>query len=427
MAKQRFKISRFLNPSGDEVFRLSGTLNGKRIRKNFKTRDEAVAERQVLEVEHLNGKSEGQTVWTTLTHEQNRDAIAAVNRLQRAGSGKSLSFAVDYLLQHYREAAEEKAVSEAATEYVEVKTIELDREIISKRQFRSIKAEMVHFCKSFGKRTVSDVQPDEIKTYLDKPQGNTQKVNSLKTWNNRRGYLSTFFKYCLEKEYAAQNPILRVPQFKIKKGRGTAETMSATEVAEFMHWLEGYQGQQSPKRGLWWSEPGCMVPYFALTFFAGVRPDWKDGEIKKLRPEDIRLNTGVISIEPEVSKTNEKRSIKIQPNLRLWLEKYPLDRFPILAKKRFKEMITDIRKQFDLGHDVMRHTFCSMTVGAFRSVGDAALQAGNSETVIRQSYLDVKSVEEADQFWQITPVEICFPEIVEKREGRYVVDPKERM
>lgn len=100
---------------------------------------------------------------------------------------------------------------------------------------------------------------------------------------------------------------------------------------------------------------------------------------------------GVISIEPEVSKTNEKRLIKIQPNLRLWLEKYPLDRFPILVKKRFKAMITDIRKQFGLGHDVMRHTFCPMTVGAFRSVADAALQAGNSEAVIRQSYLDVGS------------------------------------
>ncbi len=29
-------------------------------------------------VEFLNGESEGQTVWTTLTHDQNRDAITAV-------------------------------------------------------------------------------------------------------------------------------------------------------------------------------------------------------------------------------------------------------------------------------------------------------------------------------------------------------------
>ena len=65
-----------------------------------------------------------------------------------------------------------------------------------------------------------------------------------------------------------------------------------------------------------------------------------------------------------------------------------------------------------------------MTVGAFRSVGDASLQAGNSEAVIRKHYLDLKSVEEADQFWHIVPAGVKLPQL-EKREGRYeVVKPK---
>ena len=68
MAKQRFKITRFINPSGSEAWRLSGTLNGKQIRKNFKSRNDAVAERQRLSIRYLNEQSEGQTVWTTLTH-----------------------------------------------------------------------------------------------------------------------------------------------------------------------------------------------------------------------------------------------------------------------------------------------------------------------------------------------------------------------
>lgn len=59
-----------------------------------------------------------------------------------------------------------------------------------------------------------------------------------------------------------------------------------------------------------------------------------------------------------------------------------------------------------------------MTVGAFRSVGDAALQAGNSEAVIRKHYLDLKSVEEADRFWRIVPKEETLPEL-EKKDGRY--------
>jgi integrase len=60
------------------------------------------------------------------------------------------------------------------------------------------------------------------------------------------------------------------------------------------------------------------VPFFALALFAGIRPDWQDGEISKLRPANIDFKKGVIRIEPEVSKINERRIIQIQPNLKAW-------------------------------------------------------------------------------------------------------------
>ena len=56
----KFKITPFSNPSGITVYRLSGTLNGKRIRENYPPRPEAVAKRQEYDVEHLNGEPEGQ-------------------------------------------------------------------------------------------------------------------------------------------------------------------------------------------------------------------------------------------------------------------------------------------------------------------------------------------------------------------------------
>ena len=39
-----------------------------------------------------------------------------------------------------------------------------------------------------------------------------------------------------------------------------------------------------------------------------------------------------------------------------------------------------------------------MFVAKFRSLGEAALQAGNSESIIRRHYLDLKSTEEAEHF-----------------------------
>jgi integrase len=401
MAANRFKITRFTNPSGVRAYRVSGTLDGKSVRRNFKTRSAAVAFRQQLEITFLNQQSDGQTVWTTLTQDQNRDAIAAVNLLKRSDSGKSLTFAVKYLLDHYKEAAESTSVEDAVAAYKREKSKELERDLISRRQERAIRFEMDKFKSCFADCMVGEIQSDEIKNYLESPYGRSKVMPSAKTWNNRRGYLSTFFKFCLSNKYVAENPVLEVPQLRVRKSRGTAETLSAEQASDLMHWLETYQGKQN-KNGTWWGKPGCLVPYFALTLFAGIRPDWKDGEIKKLKLQDIRFDTDVILIEPEVSKVNEKRAINIHPNLKIWLEKYPLKEYPIIPR-RMRDLLQNVRKEKKLPHDVMRHTFISMSVAANRSIGDAALQAGNSEAIIRKHYLNLKSVEEANHFWSIFP------------------------
>ena len=51
--KSPFVISEFTNPSGAIVFQLYARLDGKRFRKNFPTRAEAEAERQIQEVQWL--------------------------------------------------------------------------------------------------------------------------------------------------------------------------------------------------------------------------------------------------------------------------------------------------------------------------------------------------------------------------------------
>ncbi|HVU34670.1 MAG TPA: hypothetical protein VHE61_14645 [Opitutaceae bacterium] len=44
-----------------------------------------------------------------------------------------------------------------------------------------------------------------------------------------------------------------------------------------------------------------------------------------------------------------------------------------------------------------------MFVAKFRSMGEAALQAGNSESIIRRHYLDLKTPAEAEDFFGIVP------------------------
>lgn len=132
----------------------------------------------------------------------------------------------------------------------------------------------------------------------------------MKTYNNRRGILSTFFKFAFHRGWIGENPILKVPHHRIRKRKGTAKTLTVAQCRELMEFFETYEG-------------GRWVPYFALCLFAGIRPGVPIGEIAKLKPEAVKLETGIISISSEVSKVREPRKIQIQPNLAAWLRAYP--------------------------------------------------------------------------------------------------------
>ena len=64
----QFVISEFTNPSGEIVFRVTGWLDGKRIRKNFPSRAEASAERQALEIQRLQAETGIRTTATRLAN-----------------------------------------------------------------------------------------------------------------------------------------------------------------------------------------------------------------------------------------------------------------------------------------------------------------------------------------------------------------------
>jgi integrase len=376
-----FVVRRFKNPSGACSWRTSGWLHGVRIRRNFKTREEAAAHKAALEIQALQATASLRPQATCLAPDQLREAEALFHRI--AGCPQSLSFYVDFALANYRAPTQQKPLAEAIGEYVAFKTKEHERTLLSFRQLRAIRYELASLQAHFPNALLSQFSAPTLTTYLERLEP------SLKTYNNRRGLLSTFFKFSLQKEWVLSNPVEKTVQHRIAHRRGSAVTLSAQQSAQLMEYVEDYQG-------------GKMVPFFALILFAGVRPCLFSGEILKLKAEDVRLDLGVIRIEPEVSKIRMQRQITIQPNLAAWLRAYPLERFPIVpinAKNMRRAMV----EKFALTHDVLRHTFISMHVAKFRSIGEAALQAGNSEAIIRNHYLNLKTPAEAEEFFSIMP------------------------
>jgi hypothetical protein len=363
-------------------WRVSGWLHGVRIRKNFKSKEEAAGEKAALEIKAEQDTSGLRSIMTRLTAEQAREAEAVFQRLE--GRDRSLAFYVDFALATYRDPIHDRPISDATKDCLALRALDESQGNLSHRQTRSFGLELRALESAFRGKTVSELTPDALTAFLKRG------LPSKKTYNNRRGLVGPFLKHCVLKDWIATSPIDKVPHFRgVGHRRGSAPTLSAAQCAEIMDWAEN-------------ERQGVLVPFIALCLFAGIRPDPYVGEISKLEPKHVRLDTGVILIEPEISKVRMKRAVAIQPNLAAWLTAYPLDRYPIMPRG-FRRLRLKFRKRFTLSHDILRHTFVSMFVAKFRSMGEAALQAGNSESIIRKHYLDLKSPAEAEAFFNIRP------------------------
>ncbi len=360
-------------------FQVSGWINDRRIRKTAHTQAEAEGLKLRLEAAAASSFREPKRILTRLTEAEVIAAEIAVGRL----GAVPLTTAAEFYLTNYRPPSVPMPLPQAVAAFL------ADREPhVSPFVLTGYRRRLEALCEAFPCLNVSAVTTDGLRAYM------SARWQEKKTWNLRRGEFSCFFNWCRAepRQWSASNPVALIPKFKIP--RGLPEILSAAQVSEFFAYLENYRA-------------GALVPYFALATFAGLRPStdggelWRLGQLKYVSSV-IDLEVGAIRISPETSKTNDCRTVKIQPNLRAWLERYPLGRFPIIPPDA-RDLIHHLRKKFALSHDVLRHTYISMHVAKFRSMGDTALQAGNSEAIIRKHYLNAVSEADAEAFWSIMP------------------------
>ena len=359
-----FGVSRFENRNGAISWRVDGRLHGVRIRRNFKTQEEAAAEKAALELKAVQTTSGLQSAITFLSTDQLREAEAAFRRLQT--NPRSLTFYLDYALANYREPITQKLLTEAVTEYVATKQHEHEQDLLSEPHLTRLKRDLKRLEKHFPGATVAELTGARLVGYFE------ARKAALKTYNNRRGIVSTFLKFAQQRDWVTANPLDKIPQRRIRRRRGGALTFSAQQVKDLMAFVEEHYPS--------------AVPFFAFCLFAGIRPCLRTGEVLRLQPVHVKLDAGMIRIDAEVSKVREPRNITIQPNLAAWLRAYPLKKFQIIPAN-LQHIREKVAQKFPLSHDVMRHTFISMFVAKFRSLGEAALQAGNSESIIRKHYL----------------------------------------
>jgi hypothetical protein len=364
--------------------------NGKWKRKKFKERKDAERFTALKRVELENQGRTQRMLLSPLTEDQHKQAIDAFDKLGRT---YSLSEAVEYFLANHRRPSFTIRMSNAIVEYLG----DRERDGLRDRTRGQLKSVLAQFSAYLDNPFVHQVTVEKVDHFLRSLRAKDSKSPAKrKTWNNYRNILNHFLAWAGESDLSTQRPwIFQNPVSKIR-------VYSAKQVAEERDEIattspENIQRMLSVL--MRWRN-GVLVKCYALAYFAGIRPD---GELRRFAPrcqELINLKTGVISIPASVSKTKEARKITITPNLRKWLIAY--DANPIIPTN-FDRLNKQFRKHYALQHDETRHSFISYHVGLNRSVGDAALQAGNSEGIVKKHYLNLHSKEEAAHFFSIVP------------------------
>ena len=383
---------------------------GKWQRKQFSDKAKAQAHADSININLRNTGQRRSLVLSLLNEAQIEQAEKAITSL---GEAYSLDQAVQVFLNHHRPPEFTINITDGLDLYLADKKREGVRATTTDTTSIIIKA----FARYAGDPLVHTVTKSSITAFLKSLRSKDGKSTAKKkTWNNYRNELASFFIWAGSEDLATNrpwtfnNPANSVTVFSTKRvaeERPGISTTSPETTKELFTYLMNYK-------------EGKLVKWFALAYFAGIRPSTNNGELAKLsgrEDELINLTTGRIMLPSDMTKTKHSRPIKVSENLKAWLVAYK--DLPILPPN-LKHDYAKIREQFNLQQDETRHSFISYHIGLNRSIGDTAQEAGNSESMIKKHYLNHHSQEEGLDFFSIVPdMDNCcaiFEEIEEEAE-----------
>ena len=367
--------------------------DGKWRRKQFSDREKAEAFADSVNINLKNAGRERRLVLTALDEGRVHQAEKAFRTL---GDAYSLDDAVAFFLKHNRPPDFTISILDGLKPYLDGKEAEGVRKTTMTKTAIILKS----FAKHTGNPLVHTVTEQSVTGYLKSLRSlNGVTTAKKKTWNNHRNEIASFFLWAGKKDLASNRPwtfsnptehIAAHSAKRVAEQRPDIATTSPEKTREIFTFLMNFK-------------EGRLVKWFALAYFAGIRPSTDQGELAKLSEREEELvnrTTSRIMIPADASKTKDSRPVVISANLCAWLEAY--QGLPIMPAN-LKNDYRMIRKKFGLQNDETRHSFISYHVAVNRSIGDTALQAGNSERMIKKHYLDHHSMTDGKAFFSIVP------------------------
>ena len=338
------------------------------------------------------------------------DYVAAVNSLKPVGGGLitaitdyvsaakvmgergSLTLAANDFVNRAAPVEKYTPTSEVVEELLAIMEKELK---IKPKRRRDVQTMRSHL-RQFAKATKIPIQEITLDTAVSWLQGSTATDRSF---NNKRTSLVRLGSFCKQKCYLPNDRPTPFELIRPKRNVGEHEVHALPPHA-LRVLLDAAIAAQNHEAAL----------YFAIGFFTGMRTS----ELQRLQWNFFYSERDTIILPAKVTKNNRKRTVPIQPVLKAWLD--------LLAPKRsgkvFSSDKTTVRcidfarplmpakrgtgeeePDADWWENCMRDSYASYRAITTYSVGQVALEIGNSEPMVRRCYFDVTADEQDAKIW----------------------------
>lgn len=234
--------------------------------------------------------------------------------------------------------------------------------------------------RAWGEKCVSDITTEMVRKLMS--------LEESKAYTTRHLYhnlLTIFFRFLEKQGWISKNPVSPVARPKIPPRR--PGVFAPEEVQAVMDAAV----RIAPE----------LVPFFALCFFAGIRPE----TVQRLGWEHIEKSRVFIPLE--LNKTPYDYEVPMRPNLAAWLNLTPPEKRkgPIWATGVKKHIVEKVRRISRVRWipDGPRHTFGSC-VCALEGTEKAVEQMGHrSPTMLYRHYRKLIGKEQAQALFEIYP------------------------
>lgn len=278
------------------------------------------------------------------------------------------------------------------------------------RHLASLRSRLGRFTADLGESLVSAVTVGVFTDWLNGLRGKRRdkagEVLTLTTRANLCRSLRSFFAFAQDRGWTVSNPVPAAKRSKSKAAKlakhKAPEVMEPAEVARFLDAVKV-------------AAPDWLA-FWCLKFFAGIR----DAEAARMDWGMIDLKAGEIHLPGSITKTGERRTVKIEPNLAAWLALSTrrggaIAERPASRKYWFRKVMKALdapatRKggkpvPFHFPSNAARHSFGTYHLYAFRNAGETALQLGHkgNPAMLHEHYKNPAAERSAAAFWAIAP------------------------